>query len=199
MPKIIDHKQRKIAILRQAFSLFARHGYQNTSLSHLAEASGISRPTLYLYFRDKEEIFTYAVKYYTDEMFSGYREAVTLSGPVLPQIRKILGNIIYNVWRNKDFVTSLGDFIFQKRHEDRNYPDTIRRRTVKLDHLLRRMLRSGVDSGELRNVPVEATAMQLMDFIQAYIFKLAILNAANPEQTVSVIEVFLDGLAKHPC
>ncbi|MCK5735921.1 MAG: helix-turn-helix transcriptional regulator, partial [Spirochaetaceae bacterium] len=66
MPKIIDHKQRKIAILRQAFSLFAQNGYQNTSLSQLAGACGISRPTLYLYFRDKEEIFTYAVKYYTD-------------------------------------------------------------------------------------------------------------------------------------
>ena len=198
MPKIIDHKQRKIAILRQAFRLFARDGYQNTSLSNLAEACSISRPTLYLYFRDKEEIFSYAVKYYTDEMFSDYRDVASAKGPIIPQLGKIIRNIILNVWNNRDFITSLGDFIFQKRHEERNYPDVIRRRTVKLELLLRRMLRNGVDQGELRNIPIEATAMQILDFVQAYIFKLAILNAADPRQTIVVAESFLQGLAANP-
>ena len=196
MPKIIDHKQRKISILRQAFALFARYGYQNTSLSQLAGACGISRPTLYLYFRDKEEIFTYAVKYYTDEMFSGYKSYVSSSAPVLPQIRRIIADIIFKSWHSRDFITSLGDFIFQKRHEDRNFPEAIRRRTVKLDHLLRRMLKDGVASGEIHAIPIEATSMQLLDLVQAYLFKLAILNAADPQQTISVIEAFLDGLGR---
>lgn len=195
MPKIIDHKQRKIAILRQAFSLFARDGYQETSLSHLADACGISRPTLYLYFRDKEEIFTYAVKYYTDEMFSDYRDVASVSGPVLPQIHKIVADIINKCWLSRDFITSLGDFLFQKRQEDRNFPEAIRRRTVKLDHLLRRMIREGIDAGEIRSIPIEATSMQILDFIQAYLFKLAIINAADPRQTMKVISAYLDGLA----
>lgn len=196
MPKIIDHKERKNAILRKAFRLFARNGYQNTSLSHLAEACNISRPTLYLYFRDKEEIFTYALKYYTDEMFSDYRGVAAENGRVLPQIRMIVADIIKKCWRSRDFITSLGDFIFQKRHEDRDFPDAIRRRTVKLDHLLRRMLRVGIESGELRKLPVESTAMQILDLIQAYLFKLAILSAADPNQTIQVINAFLDGLKK---
>ena len=195
MPKIIDHRQRKIAILRQAFRLFAKDGYQNTSLSQLAETCEISRPTLYLYFRDKEEIFNYAVKYYTDEMFSGYRENAAVEGPVLPQIRRIVADIIFKSWHNRDFITSLGDYIFQKRQEDRDFPAVIRRRTVKLDHLLRRMLRAGIDSGEIRAIPVDATAMQILDLIQAYLFKLAILTSADPRQTVAVVESFLEGLA----
>ena len=195
MPKIIDHEQRKISILRQAFGLFARHGYQNTSLSHLAEACGISRPTLYLYFHDKEEIFNYAVKHYTDAMFSDYRHTASAGGPVIPQIRRILADIIFRSWYNRDFVTSLGDYIFQKRREERAFTETIRRRTVKLDHLLRRMLRLGMENGELRPIPVEATAVQLLDFIQAYLFKLAIINDADPAAAVTAIEVFLRGLA----
>ncbi len=196
MPKIIDHKKRKVAILRQAFSLFARKGYQNTSLSHLAEASKISRPTLYLYFRDKEEIFTYAVKYYTDEMFSDYRNFASGNGLVIPQIRKIIANIILKSWLNRDFITSLGDYLFQKRKDDRNFfPVAIRRRTLKLDHLLRRMLREGIESGELREIPIETTSMLILDLIQAYLFKLAIISAADPRQTITVIEAFLDGLA----
>ncbi|MCK5249528.1 MAG: TetR/AcrR family transcriptional regulator [Spirochaetaceae bacterium] len=196
MPKIIDHTQRKIAILRQAFSLFAQRGYQNTSLSHLAVACGISRPSLYLYFRDKEEIFTYAVKYYTDEMFSDYRELASRSGPVLPQIRRIIADIIFKSWHSRDFITSLGDYLLQKRQEERNFPEAIRRRTVKLDHLLCRMLREGMKTGEIRKIPIEATSMQILDLIQAYLFKLAIISAADPRQTISVIEVFLEGLAR---
>lgn len=195
MPKIIDHTQRKISILKQAFSLFAENGYQNTSLSHLAEACEISRPTLYLYFRDKEEIFNYAVKYYTDEMFSDYRDEAAKTGAVLPQIRRIVADIIFKSWHNRDFITSLGDFIFQKRQEDRDFPAAIRRRTVKLDILLRRMIREGIDSGELRNIPVDTTAMHILDLIQAYLFKLAIIRSADPGQTVEVLEAFLDGLA----
>ena len=194
MPKIIDHDKRKIAILKMSFRLFAKHGYQNTSLSQLAKACEISRPTLYLYFRDKEEILNYALKYYTDKMFADYRDVATISGPILPRIRRIMADIVFRSWYSRDFVISLGEFIFQKRKQDLDFPDAIHRRTVKLEHLLRRMLREGIASNEIRRIPVNATAMQLLDFVQAYLFKLAILNSGNPKQTVSCIESFLDGL-----
>jgi len=195
MPKIIDHELRKNAILRRAFALFAQKGYRNTSLSDLAASCEISRPSLYLYFRDKEEIFTYAIKYYTDEMFLYYKDEAELSGPVLVHIRKIAGSIIFKCWLNRDFIFSLGDYLFQKRHEGKNFPEIIRRRTLKLDHLLRRMLRRGVKRGELRDIRIDATSTQILDLIQAYLFKLAIIGTADPKQTVAVIEVFLKGLA----
>jgi hypothetical protein len=131
-------------------------------------------------------------------MFSDYRDVAAVTGPVLPQVRRIVADIVHKCWQSRDFITSLGDFIFQKRQEDRNFPEAIRRRTLKLDHLLRRMLREGVDSGEIRPIPIDATSMQILDFIQAYIFKLAIINAADPAKTVEVIGAFLDGLAAHP-
>ncbi len=136
------------------------------------------------------------MKYYTDEMFSDYRDVAAKAGPVLPQIRRIVADIIFKSWHSRDFITSLGDFIFQKRQEDRDFPAAIRRRTLKLDHLLRRMLREGVASGEIHQIPVEATSMQILDLVQAYLFKLAIINAADPRQTISVIEAFLDGLGR---
>ena len=196
MPKIIDHRKRKEAILKKAFSLFAKMGYQNTSLSHLAEACGISRPTLYLYFRDKEEIFNYALKLFTDEMFLDYKGVASAEGPVTPIVRKICADVIMKCWTNRDFIVSLGDFLFQMRHEDRDFGLAIRRRTVKLDHLLRRLVREGVESGELRDVPVAATVTQIFDLIQAFLFKLAFITRADPDQTIAVIGAYLDGLSR---
>lgn len=45
------------AILDAAFERFARYGYQRTSLGDIAEQAGLSRPALYYYFRNKEDVF----------------------------------------------------------------------------------------------------------------------------------------------
>lgn len=44
-------------ILEAAMTLFARYGFQRTSMADVAKASGVSRPTLYLRFCGKDEIF----------------------------------------------------------------------------------------------------------------------------------------------
>lgn len=194
MPKIIDHVRRKEAILHTAFSLFARNGYQNTSLSHLAEACGISRPTLYLYFRDKEEIFNFAVKYFTDAMFAEYRALYSRGGSYLGRIEKICGDVVRKCWKNRDFITSLGDFLFQMRYEGRDFADAIKRRTVKFDHLLRKMFKEGIESGEIRPLPVEITVTHLFDLIQSFLFKLAVLINADPDETIRVFGAYLQGL-----
>lgn len=43
-------------ILERAAALFARGGYPGTSMNQVAEASGLSKATLYHYFRDKYEL-----------------------------------------------------------------------------------------------------------------------------------------------
>ena len=47
------YDDQRQAILDQAALLFARHGYSATSMNQVAEACGLSKATLYHYFRDK--------------------------------------------------------------------------------------------------------------------------------------------------
>ena len=44
-------------ILDAAFERFSRYGYRRTSMDDIAREAGIARATVYLYFRNKEEIF----------------------------------------------------------------------------------------------------------------------------------------------
>ena len=74
MPKKIDHEARKEKILHTALRVFGREGYRDSNLSLIASECGISRPTIYQYFRDKEEIYYYAVKLVTGRMFNKYAE-----------------------------------------------------------------------------------------------------------------------------
>jgi AcrR family transcriptional regulator len=56
MEKKNDKKTRK-EIVDASMKLFARRGYHGTSISHIAEATGLTKGALYWYFKGKEDLF----------------------------------------------------------------------------------------------------------------------------------------------
>ena len=48
---------KKSRILDAAWTVFGRNGYTGTSLDAIAEEAGVSKPTLYMYFGNKEGLF----------------------------------------------------------------------------------------------------------------------------------------------
>jgi len=51
---IPDHDEREAQILRAATAVMIRQGYDKTTISDIAEEAGVSRGTVYLYFKEKE-------------------------------------------------------------------------------------------------------------------------------------------------
>src|ERR1700712_5720853 len=56
---MIDEKRRHI--LGRALEIFFKYGFKRVSMNEIAEAAGISRPGLYLYFQSKEQVFNEAI------------------------------------------------------------------------------------------------------------------------------------------
>lgn len=50
------HTSTKEKIVEAASDLFFEQGYQTTTIDHVIERSGVSRPTLYAHFASKEEL-----------------------------------------------------------------------------------------------------------------------------------------------
>jgi AcrR family transcriptional regulator len=48
---------KKSRILAAARSVFLRYGFKRVNMNDIAEAAGVSRPALYVLFKNKEEIF----------------------------------------------------------------------------------------------------------------------------------------------
>jgi len=66
MPKIVDIKQKREAILLAAVRVFARKGLHRATMQEIAEEAGIGKGTIYEYFRSKEELFSAVFRYWTD-------------------------------------------------------------------------------------------------------------------------------------
>ncbi|MDI9442197.1 MAG: TetR/AcrR family transcriptional regulator [Bacillota bacterium] len=77
--KLDEAKQRQIlaAVLRE----FAQHGYANASTNRMVESAGISKGLLFYYFKNKEELFRYALEYSLEYIKREYVDKLDLSEP----------------------------------------------------------------------------------------------------------------------
>jgi AcrR family transcriptional regulator len=53
-------------VLKSALPVFWRHGFADTSLQALEEATGVNRSGLYSEFEDKEDLFVQSLRYYLE-------------------------------------------------------------------------------------------------------------------------------------
>jgi len=53
-----DTRSKRQAIIEAARNIFAMKGYEDTTISEIAEDAGVAVGTVYLYFRNKREIYT---------------------------------------------------------------------------------------------------------------------------------------------
>lgn len=55
-PKIVDKKQRREKIAWAAFELFSQHGFENTTVEAVAKHVGVSKGSVYDYFKTKDDL-----------------------------------------------------------------------------------------------------------------------------------------------
>lgn len=58
--------EKQVQIIEVAIQLFAKKGYHLTSIQEIADAAGIAKGSMYLYFKSKEELLLSVYKYYYD-------------------------------------------------------------------------------------------------------------------------------------
>ena len=78
---------KRDAVLQTAAHLFLKHGYQKTSMSLLATRLKVTKPALYYYFRNKEEILVECYRAGIAEIESHLHESSSDEGTGLAQLR----------------------------------------------------------------------------------------------------------------
>lgn len=196
MPKKIDHEERKETILRTALDVFAREGYHNSNLSLIAEDSGVSRPTVYQYFHNKDEIYYYAVKLVTGRLFAKY-SAIAWGpdgGDEIERMSTILADIIDTAVANEKGLMNLMDVMVSAKRDGVDFADVIHRRTAKLSILFKRIIRQGITAGRLRSVDIDATADAIINLAELQCFQVAFFKAFDKKAALVMVRSYLEGL-----
>ncbi|RMD98537.1 MAG: TetR/AcrR family transcriptional regulator, partial [Deltaproteobacteria bacterium] len=80
-------ERRREQILDIAVEIFARHGYERTSIGMICEEAGIARGTLYQYFENKQDLFHALLDRFVQK-FRSYMQPFPLQGIPLPRNRE---------------------------------------------------------------------------------------------------------------
>jgi len=88
-PRIFDEEQA----LDAALAVFWRSGYQGASLAGLTRAMGITKPSLYAAFGNKEQLYLKALERYREQQLNKHAEVLTAEPDLKEAMRSFLRSV----------------------------------------------------------------------------------------------------------
>lgn len=100
-PPVLNDKA--IQILQGAMQEFLQNGYVGTSMDKVAATAGVSKPTVYSYFQDKEGLFQALVKYVAQTRCQQVMGQGNLQGDPAEVIRRLASTAIASELDDVDY------------------------------------------------------------------------------------------------
>ena len=180
MAVVVEHDKRRKKILEKALTVFMDDGFENATFQKIADKCGITRTILYLYFKNKKEIFRYSIKQLlvsAEDSINVIRADKSLKSA--EKITNVLMNIFKLLEQNRQLLSVILDYLLYISKSNTDPEIRVRRSTLKLRHILSSMVIEGVKSGELKKINIKTTDDYLYSFIITAIFQLVVLKHKN--------------------
>ncbi len=155
-PNVTD--ERKTQILNAAEEVFTKKGFDNARMDDIAEKTGLSKGTLYIYFKSKDDLILSIL----DRMFQlEFRQLDALqldegeAAEAISKLTDLLTKDILGLLRLVPIVYSFLALAFRNRYVQRALKDYVNRYI----NLLIPVIERGIHSGEFRQVDPREVAI----------------------------------------
>jgi len=183
MAVAVEHDKRRKKILEKALTVFMEDGFENATFQKIADRCGITRTILYLYFKNKREIFSYSLKQLllsVEDNINIIRGDKSLNSA--NKITKVLLAIFKLLEQNQQLLSVVLDYLLHLSKSEGNPEERVRRRTVRMRHILSSIVIEGVKAGDLKKIKAKGAHDYLYSFVESAIFQLAVLKRKNLDE-----------------
>jgi AcrR family transcriptional regulator len=196
MSIIVEHEKRRREILEKALDVFMDEGFEDATFQKIADRCGITRTTLYIYFRNKKEIFNYSIKQLLANMEARIqRIARDVSLDAVGRITAVIFDIIGLLEENRRLLSVILNYLILLSRNGVNPETRVRRRVLRLRHILASMVITGIRAGELKPVHIRAADDLLYGLLETAIFRLVVLKRETVGELKQTVEMAVKGLA----
>ena len=159
----------KQKILDVAMQVFSTYGYEGASIRAIAKAAGISIGGVYLYFRNKEELYLNLIKDRIEEQVLTTKEAVSYAGSPEDGLRTFLSlHLEYGV-KNKELI------LINIREHGYAFGREIKRKFLRSQiELLMKVLDEGTAARVFRACNTEEAARIIMATLRGVVLSIAL-------------------------
>ncbi len=184
-------------ILDATCRVVARHGFQGATVERVAEEAEIAKGTVYLYFQNKEELFTAAVEQGIENFTSQVRRQVAEALTPIERLQRLVEVSLELSDTYRDFFKTL---LLERNFlaASPNHPEAAHMLDLYLAyiHFIEEIIQDGVRAGVLRPHNVEASAFVLNEAIRGCFQQRALGLTARPvtEDAGILLDLFFNGV-----
>jgi AcrR family transcriptional regulator len=152
-----DREVKREAVIRAAAHAFNLKGYHNTSLDDIAAALEVTKPTVYYYVTNKEQLLFECFVAGLDPVRACFRELKSLEVPARERLKAVLRNYA------KAMASEFGWCMVRVEDQDLSpaMSSHIKAMKSEIDQGIRRLIREGVQDGSIHPCDPKMTAFAL--------------------------------------
>ena len=184
MSIVVEHEKRRREILEKALEVFMEEGFEDVTFQKIADRCGITRTTLYIYFKNKREIFNFCIKQFLQILENSINEIKNKSGLSHSEKLILVMTVLINrAKENSQLLSVVLDYLIHASKGDFDPGYRVRRRTVRVRHILATMLIEGIKAGEFDpSLNVKEANELLYSFLEAAIFRMVVLRHSSVDE-----------------
>jgi AcrR family transcriptional regulator len=190
-----DHEVKREAVIRAAARAFNERGFHHTSLDDIAAGLGVTKPTVYYYVANKEQLLFECFLAGLTPIREALRNADLLAGTARDRLNAVIRG--YAV-----AITSEYGWCMVRAH-DQDLGPGMRRQIndlkSEIDQGIRRLLRAGIDDGSIAPCDPKLTAFAMAGALNwiAHWYRAGQPMSAS-EVTDAFVSFFEHGLRPRP-
>ena len=148
--------ERREQLLSVALTVFAQHGYHDTSMNDVAEAAGITKPVIYQHFASKRELFLDVIEEAGHRMISAITTQATTDTDGRRRTER--GFRAYFTWVAEDHDAFMLLFGSGSRR-DAEFADAVRQFTSKVADAIEPLITADIDASHRRTLAYAIVGM----------------------------------------
>ncbi len=183
----------ELRLLASALSLFAERGYRGTSIREIIEHAGVTRPVLYYYFENKEDLFCHLVQKAFEDFVAEVEDIASRGTGCRQQLKQVMRLAFARVERSPEtvrlivqvFFASPGDPVALDIHE----------MTLRRFQVVANIMRAGLESGELGGGDAETLALAFFGVMDMHLMARVHRPHARLTDTLAdgLVDLFMEG------
>lgn len=181
---LLDHENAE-RILEVGWKLFQQKGYRGLTVDELCRQCRLTKPTLYYYFQDKENLFVQVLTY----RLRGFHQAFDRPGPLAQRLQRVAASIL------NGFQTEYSSLLRDREHikKPANLQKIREAFHSELMGPLTQLMSAGIARGELKSDSPETLALLFLGLINNFIGRAGEMKTDNAALAEKLAGYFLKG------
>ena len=143
----VEKNNKYHQILEAAVKVFARQGFHQSTVAQIAKEAGVADGTIYLYFKNKDDILVQFFSFRAKQVFERFREAVDGAQNSRDKLRNLVHRHLAEFQRDRD-----GAVVYQvETHQNSRLAEAqIREMSQMYRDLISEIVEQGQQEGTIR-------------------------------------------------